>query len=91
MDDNGQMAIIPNGFIASGYDNERNINNGLVIYQAKPNEIQWLEENKEQIQESYNQFVWIPVDDITKFHTIEGYYNNVVDSKLEKCSEPFVN
>jgi len=35
-----------------------------------------------------NQFVWIPVNDYSKFHLIEGYDNGHLDSKLKKTSNP---
>ncbi len=62
-DKHNNIAVIPNKFVISGYDDERNIENGLVIYQIDDNQaIEWTEENRNEIQETYNQFVWIPVE-----------------------------
>ena len=36
-----------------------------------------------------NEFVWIPVDDISEFVREEGYQNNAKQSMLQYCTEPY--
>lgn len=36
-----------------------------------------------------NQFVWVAVENIDDFHTIEGYYGGTLDSMLSDCLEPY--
>ncbi len=38
-----------------------------------------------------NEFVWIPVDNINDFHTIEGYQSGNRQSELTNCQEPYKN
>lgn len=38
-----------------------------------------------------NEFVWVPVEDISEFVREEGYYNGTLDTMLADCSEPFTN
>lgn len=68
MDKTG-IAIIPEGFVVSQLEGENTIENGLVIYNIPKGEnINWKEdENKNNIldvQEKYDQYVWIPCDNI---------------------------
>ena len=35
-----------------------------------------------------NEFVWIPVDDYSKFNLIEGYFNGKIDTMLSQASDP---
>ena len=73
-DGNGNVAVIPKGFMVSGYEDERIIKDGLVIYQIDSSQnIEWTEENKQGLQETYNQFVWIPVDNYSEFIIRSGY------------------
>ena len=94
-DKNGDVAVIPAGFIVSGLEEEQTIDTGLVIYQyevepskkqslnvtAKINDIQRTTEyvlvsNSSginwtdgaavaQAQQTYDQFVWIPIKNTT--------------------------
>ena len=96
-DKNGDVAVIPAGFIVSGLEEEQTIDTGLVIYQyevepskkqslnvtAKINDIQRITEyvlvsNSNgtsidwadgaavaQAQQTYDQFVWIPIKNTT--------------------------
>ncbi len=96
-DKNGDVAVIPAGFIVSGLAEEQTIDTGLVIYQyevepskkqslnvtAKINDIQrtteyvlvsnsngsninWADEVEvAQAQQTYDQFVWIPIKNTT--------------------------
>lgn len=67
----GKIAVIPEGFTLSGIESEIEIDNGLVIYliDDKTNDeisnIDWTDETVvEELKEMYDQFVWIPVQDI---------------------------
>ena len=94
-DKNGDVAVIPAGFIVSGLAEEQTIDTGLVIYEAVPkkkqslnvtakiNDIQRITEyvlvsNSNgtsidwadgaavaQAQQTYDQFVWIPIKNTT--------------------------
>ncbi len=55
---------IPNGFVSSKADGENNISTGLVIYDG---ESEVNNENVDTARKTRNQFVWVPVDDISKF------------------------
>ena len=88
IDKNGDFAIIPNGFTVSEFNDENTIKNGLVIYQTNNNQkIEWTENNKNIIQETYNQFVWIPVE------KSENYVRNTTyrDEEISKtaCTDTY--
>ena len=65
---------IPSGFTVSEIEGENTISGGLVIYQVENTATTgnfWIEpddndENLLKCQTTYNQFVWIPVDDINQ-------------------------
>ena len=68
MDKTG-IAIIPEGFVVSKIEGENTFENGLVIYDIPKGEnINWTEDKNENnildIQEKYDQYVWIPCKDI---------------------------
>lgn len=66
-DKNGDKATIPAGFTVSKIAEEQKIANGLVIYEIPEKElsnVNWTAKNEDgsyQVQEKYNQFVWVPV------------------------------
>lgn len=70
----GRKVPIPKGFVVSELEGENTIGGGLVIYQTGNAEIAndfWTEldvNNAELLkcQAQYNQFVWIPIDDINQ-------------------------
>ena len=76
VDANSDIATIPAGFTVSGIKEEQNIDNGLVIYDIPENETveNWNEDNDnngiKDVQEKYNQFVWIPVDNINDYKRV---------------------
>jgi hypothetical protein len=79
------IAVIPEGFaIVSGRDD---VSQGLVISDDAGD----TEVNSNNIVANGNQFVWVPVTNMTNFKPIEGYYNGSLEGKLSKCSEPFKN
>lgn len=62
-----RRAVIPTGFKASIYSGETTIKDGLVIYQTTNNlavDTGTSTTNHDYAMANYNQFVWIPVDDI---------------------------
>lgn len=98
---NNNFAIIPVGFTVSGLEDEQSIENGLVIYDLEGNTVSnW---NKDEdndglldVQEQYNQFVWIPVKKgeyqrnysypIFVFNS-EGYYHSDTTPVNSMCSD----
>ena len=75
---NNGTAIIPEGFaIVPGLDD---VSQGLVISDVA-----------NDIENVGNQFVWVPVPEISDFHTIEGYSNGILQSYLANCSEPYTS
>ena len=75
---NEYPAIIPVGFCI--VTDAGTIEEGLVISDIENDD---MENTKHG-----NQFVWIPVNDYSKFHLIEGYYNGKIDNKLSQASNP---
>ena len=64
-----KTAVIPGGFTVSGVPSESTIDGGLVIYlindktEEQINAIDWTdEETVDELQRTYDQFVWIPVN-----------------------------
>ena len=73
-------AIIPVGFcVVKDIEGDANtIERGLVISDVADDDL--------ANSKKGNQFVWIPVEDYSKFHLIEGYYNGELDSELSKTN-----
>lgn len=79
IDENGDKAFIPGGFcvVENSKDdpNDKNtVKDGLVISDVEGDD---LDNSKHG-----NQFVWIPVEDYSNFHLIEGYYQGNLDTML---------
>ncbi len=81
-------AIIPNGFVASQATGEKDVSTGLVIYEGTT---PVTDSNVETAKKTRNQFVWIPVDDISDFVRVDGYKNGSKQSLVSSCSEPYTN
>ena len=64
-DANGDKVPVPNGFVGSKATGENEIDTGFVIYEG---EEVVNDGNVETAQTSRNQYVWIPVYDISKFY-----------------------
>lgn len=61
--DGTNIAIIPMGFTVSGFEDEKNINTSLVIYQGDLSTANWATGKDafgNDIKKTYNQYVWIP-------------------------------
>ena len=80
--------IIPDGFVASTYEGENTVIEGLVIYETST--LSGVE--KEVAQKTYNQFVWVPVPEISEFVREDGYYEGdkqtlvTTNSSVEPCT-----
>ena len=81
-------AIIPNGFVASQATGEKDVSTGLVIYEGTT---PVTDSNVATAKKTRNQFVWIPVDDISDFVRVDGYKNGSKQSLVSSCSEPYTN
>lgn len=81
-DENGKTAIIPVGFcvVTDSEADKNTVERGLVISDVAEDD---LDNSKHG-----NQFVWIPVEDYSKFHLIAGYSNSSLQSTLSQSSSP---
>ena len=64
-DASGDEVPVPNGFVGSKAAGENEIDTGFVIYEG---EEEVTDSNVQTVQTSRNQYVWIPVEDISKFY-----------------------
>ena len=64
-DASGDQVPVPNGFVGSKVTGENEIDTGFVIYEG---EEEVTDSNVQTAQTSRNQYVWIPVEDISKFY-----------------------
>ena len=64
-DASGDKVPVPNGFVGSKVEGENEIDTGYVIYSG---EEEVNEGNVEEAQKTRNQYVWVPVPDISKFY-----------------------
>ena len=64
-DASGDKVPVPNGYVGSKVTGENEINTGYVIYEG---EEEVNDTNKDEAQKSRNQYVWIPVPDVSKFY-----------------------
>ena len=65
---------VPKGYVASSVESERTINGGFVIYEG---EEAVTEENLETSKRTRNQWVWIPIEDVS-----EMYWTNKTDKRI---------
>ena len=86
VDSEGKQAIIPEGFVASSATGENTIENGLVIYEGNE---KVTNDNVEEARETRNQFVWIPVENITKFERTTVYDGETISNPGNEFSEPY--
>ena len=64
-DASGDKVAVPNGYVGSNATGENEIDNGYVIYEG---EEVVTDSNVADAQKSRNQYVWVPVPDISKFY-----------------------
>jgi len=89
VDENEDIAIIPEGFVVSKVTGENTIENGLVIYEGDE---PVTDENVETARETRNQFVWVPVDDMDLFKRTTTYVVETVEDiedPGDSYSEPY--
>ena len=93
-DTDGDKTVIPKEFTVSGIQSEQNISDGLVIYDIPDGEVVNWEDDTDgngvpDVQQKYNQFVWVPVPNDADFKTYEGYSNKALQKTLSVCEEPY--
>lgn len=64
-DASGDKVPVPNGYVGSSVAGENEIDTGYVIYEG---EEEVTDSNVADEQKSRNQYVWVPVPDISKFY-----------------------
>ena len=64
-DASGDKVPVPNGYVGSSATGENEIDTGYVIYEG---EEEVTDSNVADEQKSRNQYVWVPVPDISKFY-----------------------
>ena len=64
-DASGDKVPVPNGFVGSKVEGENEIDTGYVIYSG---EEEVNDNNVSEAQKTRNQYVWVPVPDISKFY-----------------------
>ena len=84
-EDETGKAIIPGGFCVvkdsiENPEDKNTVESGLVISDVQDDD---LDNSKHG-----NQFVWIPVEDYSKFHLIEGYWNGNLQTMLSQATNP---
>ena len=88
VDKTNNTAPIPAGFVASKATGETEINDGLVIYEGTTDVTN---SNVATAMDTRNQYVWVPVDDITQFVRRDGYCNGELQTHVSSglASEPY--
>ena len=66
LDNSGDKVPVPNGYVGSKVAGENEIDTGYVIYEGEVND-----ENVVKAQKTRNQYVWIPVPDVSKMYGID--------------------
>ena len=64
-DASGDSVPVPNGFVGSSATGENEIDTGFVIYEG---EEEVTDSNVQTAQTSRNQYVWVPVEDVSRFY-----------------------
>ena len=68
-DASGEKVPVPNGYVGSSVTGENEIDTGYVIYEG---EEEVTDNNVADAQKNRNQYVWVPVPDISKFYGIDS-------------------
>lgn len=68
-DASGDKVPVPNGYVGSSVTGENEIDTGYVIYEG---EGEVTDSNVEEAKKSRNQYVWVPVPDVSKFYGIDS-------------------
>ena len=69
IDSSGEKVPVPNGYVGSSVEGENEIDTGYVIYEG---EEEVIDSNVADAQKNRNQYVWVPVPDISKFYGIDS-------------------
>lgn len=95
-DNNGNKAVVPQGWTVSGVAKENIIwgkDKGVVIYhipKAKASRINWQNpDDIETLMRRYDQFVWTPVELLTANATIDGIHFNEKFGRMNYRNERF--
>ncbi len=80
-----KMPIIPEGFVASDIETEDDVLEGLVIYEGTEKV-----STDEDAMMTRDQYVWVPVPEISEFVRKDGYQSGVLQNYVTsgKSSEP---
>ena len=70
IDSSGDKIPVPNGYVGSKATGENEIDAGYVIYEG---EEEVNDGNVEEAQKTRNQYVWVPVPDISKMYGTDAY------------------
>ena len=68
-DASGDKIPVPNGYVGSSVAGENEIDTGYVIYEGEESVT---DSNVAEAQKNRNQYVWVPVPDISKFYGIDS-------------------
>ena len=72
IDASGDKVPVPNGYVGSKATGENEIDTGFVIYELNEGEskdtVEINDTNKDEAQKTRNQYVWVPVEDTSKFY-----------------------
>ena len=72
IDASGDKVPVPNWFVGSKVTGENEIDTGFVIYELNEGEskdtVEINDTNKDEAQKNRNQYVWVPVEDTSKFY-----------------------
>ena len=80
--EDGDLVVIPKGFMASEIEGETKVEEGLVIYEGldKVTSVDADENGIIDAQENRNQYVWVPVPNISEFVRRDGYYQGTLQT-----------
>lgn len=81
------MPTIPTGFTPSIYPDEQKISEGLVVYETTAATL--ASKGQEEAVTTYNQYVWIPVDNISEFELKDWGKGTTGDDFKNNISEPY--
>ena len=76
-DENEEKVPVPKGYVGSSVDGENTVKEGFVIYEKtdeeKKNnsEVKITEANANEARKTRNQYVWVPVPDVSKMYGID--------------------
>lgn len=78
----GVPVPVPKGYVASSVTGERTVNEGFVIYEG---EEEVTDSNKDTAQKTRNQWVWVPINDISEIYGTDS--NGMKHGKLYNFNE----